>query len=73
MKICVFCSSSDCIDECFLRAGRQFGAGLGRRDGHGSADADNARVGGNCGRYGRSRARLLARAALAYERRSETL
>ena len=31
MKICVFCSSSDRIDECFLRAGRQFGVGLGRR------------------------------------------
>ncbi|MBP5212431.1 MAG: TIGR00730 family Rossman fold protein [Pyramidobacter sp.] len=31
MKICVFCSSSDRIDESFLRAGRQFGIGLGRR------------------------------------------
>ena len=31
MKICVFCSSSECIDEKFLRAGRSFGEELGRR------------------------------------------
>ena len=31
MKICVFCSSSERIDEKFLRAGRSFGEELGRR------------------------------------------
>ena len=31
MKICVFCSSSERIDESFLRAGRLFGTELGRR------------------------------------------